>query len=70
MPVRVSIKERAAMANKDAVKKYQEKCDAIMLRPPKAEGAEIRQAAAAAGLSVQAFILQAVREKIKKAQDE
>jgi len=54
------------MANKDAVKKYQEKCDAIMLRPPKEEGAAIRAAAAAAGLSVQGYILQAVREQMQK----
>lgn len=70
MPVRVNVKERAAMANKDAVKKYQAVHDQIKIRPTMEEGAEIRQAAAAAGLSVQAFILQAVREKIKKAQDE
>lgn len=66
MPVKTRHREAAAMANKDAVKKYQEKCDAIMLRPPKEEGAAIRAAAAAAGLSVQAYILQAIREQMQK----
>lgn len=49
-------------ANKRAVKKAQEKTDAIMLRPPKKEGAAIRSAAAAAGKPVSVFILDAVRE--------
>lgn len=47
-------------AQKRAVKRAQAKCDAIMIRPPKAKGAEIRAAAAAAGLSVQRYILAAV----------
>ena len=37
--------------------KYNRSRDNIMLRPTKGEGAEIRQAAAAAGKSVQAYIL-------------
>lgn len=45
------------MTNQESVKKYQEKCDAIMLRPKKETGAAIRAAAAGAGLSVQAWIL-------------
>lgn len=57
------------MANKDAVKKYQSAHDQIKIRPTLEEGEQIRQAAAAAGLSVQAFILQAVRAQMKKAQD-
>lgn len=55
----------ATEAEKKAVAKYQKKHDAIMLRPTKEEGATIRAAAAAAGQSVQAFILQAVRERMK-----
>lgn len=35
-----------------------------MLRPAKETGAEIRAAAAKAGQSVQAYILQAVRERM------
>ena len=53
-----------AMTAQERVKKYQAKRDAIMLRPTKEEGAEIRAAASAAGKSVQAFILDAVREKM------
>ena len=47
-------------AQKRAVKKAQAKCDAIMLRPPKEEGAAIRAAAFAAGQSTQQYVLQPV----------
>lgn len=42
--------------------KYNRSKDNIMIRPDKDEGKQIRQAAADAGKSVQAYILQAVRE--------
>ena len=42
--------------------KYNRSRDNIMIRPTKAEGAEIRQAAAAAGKSVQAYILDVLRD--------
>jgi uncharacterized protein (DUF1778 family) len=51
-------------AQKDAVKRYQAGRDAIMLRPSKDEGREIRQAAADAGESLQGFILGAVRARM------
>jgi uncharacterized protein (DUF1778 family) len=54
------------VANIDDVKRYQAKCDAIMLRPPKEQGQRIRQAAADAGQSVGAYILQAVAERMTK----
>lgn len=54
------------MSNKDAVKKYQQTRDAIMLRPSLTVGNEIRQAAEAAGQSVTAYILQAVRERMER----
>lgn len=50
--------------------RHLEKLDRIDLRPYKAEGQEIRAAAAAAGQSVTAYILQAVRERIEKDQGE
>lgn len=53
-------------AQKKAVKEYQKTRDAIMLRPSKSDGTQIRQAAADAGKSVQAYILQAVREYMNK----
>lgn len=53
-------------ANSEAVKKHQQKTDAIMLRPYKAEGAKIRQAAEKAGQSVTQYILDAVRLRMKK----
>ena len=51
-------------AQKRAVKKA--KCDAIMLRPPKEEGAAIRAAAFAAGQSTQQYVLQAARERMER----
>ena len=53
-------------AEKAAVKKYQQSRDNIMIRPDKETGAQIRQAAADAGQSVQQYILQAVSDKMKK----
>ena len=53
-------------AQKKASVKYNRSRDNIMIRPTKEEGAEIRAAAAAAGKSVQAFILEAAREKMQK----
>ena len=55
------------MSNKTVVKKYQEKCDAIMLRPKKETGAAIRAAAAADGQSVQAWILQQLAPALGRA---
>lgn len=52
-------------AHKRASKKWNESRDNIMIRPDKDEGQQIREAAAAAGLSVQQFILSAVRSKLK-----
>lgn len=54
------------MSNIEAVKKYQEKRDSIMLRPSKEDGEVIRKTAKAAGQSVQAYILQAVRERMER----
>lgn len=54
------------MTNQDSVKKYQAKRDAIMLRPDKEEGAAIRKAADQSGESLQQFILNAVRARMKK----
>lgn len=51
-------------SNPEAVKKYQQTRDAIMLRPSKEHGQKIREAAEAAGQSVQAFILEAVDRRI------
>ena len=53
-------------AHKRASKKWNESRDNIMIRPRKEEGKQIRHAAAEAGQSVQSFILDAVRAKIKE----
>ena len=39
-----------------------------MVRPTKEEGAAIRAAAASAGQSVQAYVLQAIRERMEREQ--
>lgn len=51
---------------KESNARYTEKCDYINIRPLKEKGAEIRAAAAAAGQSLQAYILQAVAERMEK----
>lgn len=51
-------------AQKRASVAYNRKQDNIMIRPSKEEGALIRAAAAAAGKSVQAYILEVLRERI------
>lgn len=43
---------------------YNSKCDRISVQPLAAVGADIRTAAAAAGQSVQGYILQAIRDKM------
>ena len=49
-------------AHSSAVIKYNRSRDNIMIRPTRDEGAEIRQAAEAAGKSVQAYILDVLRD--------
>lgn len=46
--------------------KYNAKCDRISARPLKPVGAAIRAAAAAADQSVQAYVLQACIERMKR----
>ena len=45
---------------------YNAKCDAIMIRPIKAVGTEIREAAKQAGQSLQAYVLQACKERMER----
>ena len=52
-------------AQKRASTEYKRR-DNIMLRPTKEEGAQIRQAAADAGQSVQGYVLGAVRVQMDK----
>lgn len=46
--------------------KYNAKCDTIQLRPIKEQGEAIRAAAAAAGQSLQGYILQACLERMER----
>ena len=52
-------------AHKRASEKWNASRDNIMIRPEKEEGQKIRDAAAKAGQSVQAFILDAVRMRME-----
>jgi uncharacterized protein (DUF1778 family) len=54
-------------AHKRASARWNASRDNIMIRPTMDEGREIRDAAAKAGQSVQAYILEAVRERMGKA---
>lgn len=53
-------------AHKRASAKWNASRDNIMVRPEKEEGQKIRDAAAQAGQSVQAYILDAVRAKMEQ----
>ena len=53
-------------AKKASDKRHHVKLDQIMIRPYKAEGEEIRSAAANAGQSVQSYVLQAIRERMAR----
>lgn len=53
-------------AKKDSNARHIAKLDIIKIQPYKEEGAAIRAAAAAAGRSVQRYILEAVREKMRR----
>ena len=57
-------------AQKRASAAYNRRQDNIMIRPSKDEGARIRQAAADAGMSVQAFILDTLRARIGTGDEE
>lgn len=53
-------------AHKRASAKWNASRDNIMIRPDKETGAQIRQAAADAGQSVQQYILQSVADRMEK----
>ena len=55
-------------AQKRASTNYNRRQDNIMIRPTQEVGATIRAAAANAGQSVQAYVLQAVRERMEREQ--
>lgn len=46
--------------------RHQAKLDQIMIRPYKEEGQQIREAAKAAGQSLQGYILEAVQERMER----
>ena len=57
-----------ALSEKKAItdKRHQAKLDKIKIQPYKNQGAAIRAAAAAAGQSLQGYILQAVRTRMEQ----
>ena len=58
--------KKSTQAQIDASVRYNRKQDNIMIRPSKEEGKKIREAASGAGQSVQAYILQAIRDRIER----
>lgn len=46
--------------------RYNQRKDSITIRPSKEDGAAVRQAAAAAGQSVQGYIMQACSERMQR----
>lgn len=46
--------------------RYNQSKDSITIRPTKEDGAAVRQAAAAAGQSVQGYIMQACSERMQR----
>ena len=64
--VREVLSMAVTAAHTRASTKYNASRDNIMIRPDKETGAEIRQAAAEAGQSVQGYILQACAERMQR----
>ena len=58
--------KKSTQAQIDASVRYNKRQDNIMIRPSKEEGATIRTAAKHAGQSVQAYVLQAIRERMQR----
>lgn len=56
----------ASPAQIQANVRYNRSRDSITLRPSKEDGAAVRQAAAAAGQSVQGYIMQACSERMQR----
>lgn len=56
----------ASQAQIQANVRYNRSRDSITIRPSKEDGAAVREAAAAAGQSVQGYILQACTERMQR----
>lgn len=56
----------ASQAQIQANIRYNRSRDSITIRPSKEDGAAVRQAAAAAGQSVQGYIMQACSERMQR----
>ena len=70
MGIHIKRKEVPPMSNADAVKKYHQKLDEFKIRPYAEEGQTIREYAATHGMSVQGLFLEAVREYMKRHQED
>lgn len=60
----------ATKAHLDGNARHQAKLDRLIIQPYQDEGQRIRAAAAAAGESVQGYILSAVRDRMKREQSD
>lgn len=70
MGARIKRKEVPPMGNKERVKRHHEKLDEFKIRPYTDEGQTIREYAAAHGMSVQGLFLEAVREYMKRHEED
>ena len=70
MGAHIKQKEVPPMSNKECVKRYHQKLDEFKIRPYAEEGQTIREYAAAHGMSVQGLFLEAVREYIKRHEED
>jgi len=57
-------------AHNRASVKYNSSKDNIMIRPDKPEGARIREAANASGQSIQNYVLEAVRQRMEREEEQ
>lgn len=59
--------KKVSQAQRKATDKYLEKFDEIRIRVPKGQKATMQAQAAAAGKSLNAFIIEAIDEKLRRA---
>ena len=70
MGAHIERKEVPPMGNRERVKRHHEKLDEFKIRPYTDEGQSIREYATAHGMSVQGLFLEAVREYIKRHEED
>jgi hypothetical protein len=70
MGAHIEREEVPPMSNKECVKRYHQKLDEFKIRPYAEEGQTVREYAATRGMSVQRLFLEAVREYMKRHEED